>query len=240
MRVLLLSLSLLFFVFPSLFQVALSQVGIGTTSPDVRAALDISSTTQGFLPPRMTTAQRTTLGGTLTLAHEGMILYDTSKDSLFVWRGAAWYSFAATNPINATSNYAFRAKQSTGTAAPDNATIKINFDTAPINVGGHFNTSLARYVAPMTGQYSMSFSATSETEGNDSEILLIIKVNNIEVQSTSDEFEKQNYNYSLSLTGVFQLNAGDYIEFHFKQTCNGSGTATINAARSSFSGFLIR
>ena len=35
-----------------------AQVGIGTTTPDASAALDVSSTTKGFLPPRMTEAQR--------------------------------------------------------------------------------------------------------------------------------------------------------------------------------------
>ena len=35
-----------------------AQVGIGTTSPSVAAALDVTSTTKGFLPPRMTAAQR--------------------------------------------------------------------------------------------------------------------------------------------------------------------------------------
>ena len=35
-----------------------AQVGIGTTSPNTSAKLEISSTTQGFLPPRMTVSQR--------------------------------------------------------------------------------------------------------------------------------------------------------------------------------------
>ena len=35
-----------------------SQVGIGTTSPDVSSVLDLTSTTQGVLTPRMTTVQR--------------------------------------------------------------------------------------------------------------------------------------------------------------------------------------
>ena len=35
-----------------------AQVGIGTATPHASAALDITSTTQGFLPPRMTEAQR--------------------------------------------------------------------------------------------------------------------------------------------------------------------------------------
>ena len=35
-----------------------SQVGIGTNTPNASAALDITSTTSGFLPPRMTEAVR--------------------------------------------------------------------------------------------------------------------------------------------------------------------------------------
>jgi hypothetical protein len=35
-----------------------AQVGIGTINPDGSAALDITSTTGGLLPPRMTTTQR--------------------------------------------------------------------------------------------------------------------------------------------------------------------------------------
>ena len=35
-----------------------AQVGIGTTTPDPSAALDITSTTKGLLIPRMTNAQR--------------------------------------------------------------------------------------------------------------------------------------------------------------------------------------
>ena len=38
-----------------------AQVGIGTASPDAAAALDVSSTTQGFLPPRVTAAQRNSI-----------------------------------------------------------------------------------------------------------------------------------------------------------------------------------
>lgn len=40
------------------FTGAYAQVGIGTTSPDASAALDVTSTTQGLLLPRMTGAQR--------------------------------------------------------------------------------------------------------------------------------------------------------------------------------------
>jgi len=36
---------------------AMGQYGFGTNSPDASAAVDISSTTMGFLPPRMAAAQ---------------------------------------------------------------------------------------------------------------------------------------------------------------------------------------
>ena len=36
-----------------------AQVGIGTTSPDASAALDITANDKGLLIPRMTTVQRT-------------------------------------------------------------------------------------------------------------------------------------------------------------------------------------
>ena len=38
-----------------------AQVGVGTSTPDAAAALDVSSTTQGLLPPRMTAAQRNSI-----------------------------------------------------------------------------------------------------------------------------------------------------------------------------------
>ncbi|MFB1039127.1 MAG: hypothetical protein QMC35_01555 [Polaribacter sp.] len=37
---------------------SIAQVGVGTTIPDDSAALEVKSTTKGFLPPRMTASQR--------------------------------------------------------------------------------------------------------------------------------------------------------------------------------------
>jgi hypothetical protein len=62
-------------------------VGIGTSSPDASALLDVSSTTKGFLPPRMSTAQRDAIGGA---TQEGLILYNVTTDKLQVFSGGAW------------------------------------------------------------------------------------------------------------------------------------------------------
>ena len=37
---------------------SIAQVGVGTVTPDASAALEVKSTPKGFLPPRMTTAER--------------------------------------------------------------------------------------------------------------------------------------------------------------------------------------
>ena len=69
-----------------------SQVSIGTTSPHASAALELSSTTQGFLPPRMTSAQILTLKNASPL--EGLMAYctDCPTKGMIVFDGIAFIS----------------------------------------------------------------------------------------------------------------------------------------------------
>lgn len=57
------------------------QVGIGTITPDPSSILDISSTTQGMLTPRMTTTQRTSISSPA----DGLIVYDTTEKSFYFY-----------------------------------------------------------------------------------------------------------------------------------------------------------
>jgi hypothetical protein len=66
-----------------------AQVGIGTTTPDVSAALDIESTSKGLLPPRMTEANR----DAITTPAAGLIIWCTncgSNGELQVYNGTTW------------------------------------------------------------------------------------------------------------------------------------------------------
>ena len=54
-----------------------AQVGIGTTTPDASAKLDVSSTTQGFLPPRMTYQQMQAITSPAT----GLVVFCTNCGS---------------------------------------------------------------------------------------------------------------------------------------------------------------
>lgn len=62
------------------------RVGIGTTTPAASALLEVSSTTQGFLPPRMTTGQRDAIAGPVA----GLMVYNTSTGQLNLYNGATW------------------------------------------------------------------------------------------------------------------------------------------------------
>lgn len=57
-----------------------------TTSVQASAILQADSTTQGFLPPRMTTTQRTSI----TSPAAGLIVYDTDTNKSYTYDGTAW------------------------------------------------------------------------------------------------------------------------------------------------------
>ena len=78
---------LLFFTLTSMAQ----NVGIGTATPAASAQLDVSSTTKGFLPPRMTAAQRSTISS----PNNGLLVYQTDYPSgLYYFNAGVWSSVA--------------------------------------------------------------------------------------------------------------------------------------------------
>ena len=79
----------LLFVFLVLITVSVqAQIGIGTTTPDASAELDVTSTTKGFLPPRMDSTQR----NAIVSPASGLTIYNTSINSVQVYNGTAWVS----------------------------------------------------------------------------------------------------------------------------------------------------
>jgi len=58
----------------------------GTGSPSASSLLDIQSTTQGFLQPRMTTTQRNAISSPAT----GLQVYNTSLNKLNYYNGSSW------------------------------------------------------------------------------------------------------------------------------------------------------
>ncbi len=69
-----------------------AQVGIGTTSPDSSSILDITSTSQGILTPRMTTAQRLAI----VSPAQGLLVYDIDEQSYYYY-DTQWQQLSSNN-----------------------------------------------------------------------------------------------------------------------------------------------
>lgn len=67
-------------------------VGLGALTPNASALLDMSSTTQGLLPPRMTTVQR----DAIDLVAAGLIVYNVTTSQHEFYDGANWGAIGAT------------------------------------------------------------------------------------------------------------------------------------------------
>jgi hypothetical protein len=65
---------------------ASNKIGIGTISPNASAKLQIDSTTQGFLPPRMTTTQKNAIASPAA----GLVVYDSTTNKLCCYNGSTW------------------------------------------------------------------------------------------------------------------------------------------------------
>lgn len=90
-------LQILIIVFILSFSGAAQQVIVtddpAYTTPSNGAMLDVKSNTKGFIVPRMTPAQRTTLGNTTPV--NGVVVYDTELKSFWYWETNAWKQIAA-------------------------------------------------------------------------------------------------------------------------------------------------
>ncbi len=77
-----------------------NNVGIGTTTPDASAILDIKSASKGVLVPRVTTAQRTAI----TSPAQGLLVYDTDLGCFYYYNSttSAWVSLCQAGPAGPT------------------------------------------------------------------------------------------------------------------------------------------
>ena len=76
----------------SVLSMVQAQVGIGTTTPNSSAALDVTSTSAGLLPPRMTAIQRNAISG----PSAGLMIWCTdcgTNGELQVYNGTSWTNF---------------------------------------------------------------------------------------------------------------------------------------------------
>jgi hypothetical protein len=63
-------------------------LGVGTNAPDASARIDVTSTTTGFLGPRMTTLQRDAIASPA----QGLLIYNTTTNQYEYYDGTTWFA----------------------------------------------------------------------------------------------------------------------------------------------------
>jgi len=166
-------------------------VGIGTSSPNANAKLDITATDKGVLIPRMDSVHRKAIPGTI-----GLLVYDSTTKSFWYNNGAAWQNMATSasgwsltgnsgldtnnNFFGTTDNSPIILKYNNQPAGKiDNGTVSIgagafsgNNNTSPfltaIGAGAlhnnitNPNTAIGGYANTAVGQFSLFANTTGE------------------------------------------------------------------------------
>ena len=137
-----------------------AQVGIGTATPAASSILDLTSTTQGLLAPRMTEAQRTAIAS----PENGLIVYQTDGNvGLWVYNTStsSWTLSTAANTAATVTNVA------AGTIAAVNvqgALDELDLEKAPIASPTFTGTVTApTFVGDLTGNVTGDLTGNAAT-----------------------------------------------------------------------------
>jgi hypothetical protein len=137
-----------------------AEVGIGTVNPNTSAKLDVESTTQGFLPPRMTTTQRNAIASPAA----GLTIYNTTVNCLQWWNGTIWYDGCGNNTPSAVLT-TLNCGGATTTGTLTNGTAASGVSTAISYTGGNAGTYSAQSVSS-TGVVGLTATLSAGTLAN--------------------------------------------------------------------------
>lgn len=107
-----------------------AQTGIGTTTPNASAKLDVYSTNKGFLPPRVILTS-TTDATTIASPAEGLLVYNLGSVGLqsgyYYWNGANWATIATASSPDQMVDYIQASLSANQTLS---AAGNVNFNTS--------------------------------------------------------------------------------------------------------------
>lgn len=203
-----------FIVFLITHLVASAQVGIGTTTPDASAQLDVSSSQKGFLVPRMTTAQRNNIQNPAY----GLLIYNTNYGEMQIYNPVPGPSFG--NSAASTNNLAFPANAILHSFAPTFAgsIASIDLNVIEINTGGTLTITIYN-----------SNNGTGTVLATASETVTSLGINRFFFSSLPYLMDPNVYSFRVTTSGATNLRLGS--------TANSSysgGGLYISGAVSSF------
>jgi len=190
-------------------------VGIGTSSPSASAILDLTSTTLGFAPPRMTSAQMNAIVSPVN----GMQVHNTSANAPFVNLGTP--ASPSWQQVNASAT-GFGAYVST-VANP-----AVTVSAAPAN------TLVATIPPPSAGSYAAIFNGQ-----------VALRPAVVSTQNTADLNALVSYLQGLTSTGSHALafGAGETITpgvYDINGAATGTGALTLSGGGNANAVIIIR
>jgi trimeric autotransporter adhesin len=141
------------------YLLAAQSVGIGTTTPDNSASLDIKNSTKGILVPRTSTTSRTTI----VAPAKGLMLFDTTTMSFWFHTGTDWVEAGRINAPNGNVYLGFEA----GLSAHPDAVFNTGIGTRALStmgITGAGNTAVGFYALTLNQAFhntALGYSALS-------------------------------------------------------------------------------
>jgi hypothetical protein len=190
-------------------------VGIGTTTPNASAMLDISSNNKGLLMPRMTSAQRKAI----VAPSKGLMAFDNSSNSFWYYTGTSWKELAG-NSYNNDSALVL-GKQSGSISTHNITSYSSSFDSS-----GYLYDSggpLGNYGNNENFVYSIG-----QANPNQLATDIIVMSNNIEGVYDSliiSDYYGHRYVLMGATTGTYRFYGDVKIQFKSNFTINAAGFA---------------
>jgi len=220
-----------------------AQVGIGTTSPDQSAILDVTSDNKGLLIPRMNTAER----DNIIDPANSLLIYNTDSDEIQINTNSPatpiWEAFSLT-PVSTASPGDSMKYSNTDTTTDLNVTPAIDlpvFGSLEWNDNPTlFQVSGNEVLVNETGRYDMTVNV-SLVEGTNSARKapeIRIAVNGIPLGTySSTGYIRTNNNHdesSLHIREIFELTSGDVITVQIERAAAADPVTMRSVGSSNF------
>ena len=237
-----------------------AKIGIGTASPSAPLQIEFSNNDGGVSGQTIkntNTGTTTNFASVSAQAVNGAIQGIVGSANYAAWGGAITFAGSQTNhPFKILTNNAprvtvdaagrvttpyqpmFHAMNSTNdTFATGDA--KHNFNSERIDVGGNFDTTNSRFVAPITGYYFFTWGGTIVLSSGDAYITSYLRKNGSVaggMRTRTNSTSSSTLYAGMAGAEVQYMAANDYMEvYHYSQ--NGNAASYQNEYV--FTGFLI-
>ncbi len=153
-------------------------LGLGTNSIDASAILELSSTTKGFLPPRMTDGQRDAISSPAT----GLGIYNTTTNKPNLFNGTAWKQVVVT-PVATLTIGSIPFVTAAGEIDDDNANLSWDNVTKELNVASVKSPKFIASAGAPVYQFEETDAAADEKKWQfqvDSEVFKLETLNDAE------------------------------------------------------------